>query len=63
MEYRGYMIVSDGTYGYREIKPKGRGSVPVHLRGIWVTVRDAQRAIDMMVDRKEVANGEGNISV
>ena len=63
MEYRGYMIVSDGVFGYREIKPKGRGSVPTELRGSWVTIRDAQRAINLLVDRKEVANGEGNISV
>ncbi len=63
MEYRGYKIVGDGTFGYKEIKPVGRGSVPTGLRGTWVTVRDATRAIDLEVDRKEVANGEASISV
>ena len=63
MEYRGYKIVSDGTYGYKEIRQTGRGNVPTVLRGIWVTIRDAQRAIDIEVDRKEDANAEGNISV
>lgn len=63
MEYRGFKIVGDGTYGYKEIKPVGRGSIPTQLRGIWTTVREAQRAIDLNQDRKEVTDGEGSISV
>lgn len=63
MEYRGYKIDGDGTYGYKEIKPVGRGSVPMPLRGAWTSAKDAQRAIDNEMNKKEPVNGEGNISV
>ena len=63
MEYKNYNIVSDGTFGYKEIKPIGKGSVHSELRGVWVTARDAMRAIDMLTSRKVDENGEGNISV
>ncbi len=53
MEYRGFKIEGDGTFGYQEIKPLSRGSVPTPLRGIWVTKRDAQRAIDNEVAKKD----------
>lgn len=63
MEYRGYQIIHDGTFGYKEIKPTGRGSVPLPLRGIWTTSRDAQKAIDAEVNKKDVVNAEANVSV
>lgn len=54
MEYKGFKIEGDGTFGNQEIKPMSRGSVPIPLRGVWVTKRDAQRAIDNEVAKKEV---------
>lgn len=53
MEYRGFKIEGDGTFGNQEIKPLSRGSVPTSLRGVWITKRDAQRAIDNEVSKKE----------
>lgn len=46
MEYKGYDIVSDGTYGNKAIKPIGKGSVPKALRGMFTTYYFAQKQID-----------------
>ena len=46
MEYKNYKIVNDGVYGYKHIKPIGKGSVPVLLRGTYTTVKEAIKAID-----------------
>lgn len=45
-EYNGYNIVSDGTYGYKEIKSLGRGALPLTLRGKFTSERVARQAID-----------------
>lgn len=45
-EYNGYKIVSDGTYGYKEIKSIGRGALPLPLRGQFTTEKVARQAID-----------------
>lgn len=45
-DYNGYKIVSDGTYGYKEIKSIGRGALPLPLRGQFTTEKVARQAID-----------------
>lgn len=45
-EYNGYKIVSDGTYGYKEIKSLGRGALPLQLRGQFTSEKVARQAID-----------------
>lgn len=51
-EYNGYKIVSDGTYGYKEIKPAGRGSIHLSLRGKFTTEKVARQAIDQHLSSK-----------
>lgn len=46
-EYKGYKITGDGTYGYKEIKPAGRGSIHLSLRGKFTTEKVARQAIDL----------------
>lgn len=58
-EYKGYKIVSDKGYGFKEIKPTGKGSVHLSLRGKYTTVAVARQAIDSYLDSKQVKdNGE-----
>lgn len=52
MEYNGYSIVGDGTFGYKHIKPTGKGSVALQLRGVYTTAFEAQQAIDAYVRTK-----------
>lgn len=56
-EYRGYLIVGDGTFGYKEIKPAGKGSVHLSLRGVYTTAAFAVKAIDQYEDTKKVTKG------
>lgn len=58
VEYKGYQIVADGTYGFKEIKPVGKGSVHLSLRGKYSNVRLAQLAIDAHVSKKGEADGK-----
>jgi hypothetical protein len=46
VEYNGYKIVNDDTFGYKEIKPLGRGSIHLSLRGKFTTEKVARQAID-----------------
>jgi hypothetical protein len=62
MEYSGYNIVGDGTYGMKLIKTIGRGSLPLELRGVFTDSRMAQRAIDNTLSKKESSNGEVELS-
>ena len=51
VEYEGYVIKGDGTFGYVNIHPVGgRGSVPKPLKGSCSKVVDAQKAIDRVRD-------------
>tara|TARA_R110000772_G_scaffold144025_1_gene253579 strand:- start:11734 stop:11934 length:201 start_codon:yes stop_codon:yes gene_type:complete len=59
MEYNGYNIVGDGTFGYKHIKPLGKGSVSLELRGIYTTAYEAQKAIDDYV-RTKLEKASGN---
>jgi hypothetical protein len=58
IEHRGYQIVGDGTYGYKEIKAMGKGSVHLSLRGAYTTSFMAKRAIDLHEDSKVVKGGK-----
>lgn len=55
-EYNGYKIVSDGTYGCKEIKSLGRGAIPLPLRGQFTTERVARQAIDNHLASKVTTN-------
>lgn len=59
MEYNGFLIEGDGTFGYKQIKPVGRGSVPKQLRGKYTTALFAQSAIDAYLITKK---GKANVS-
>lgn len=58
MEYKGYLVEGDGTFGMKLIKPVGRGTVPNELRGSFSSFIFAKRAIDLVTDKKEKHNGE-----
>lgn len=48
-EYKGYIIVGDGTYGMKEIKPVGKGSVHMSLRGKYTSSVTAMKDIDRYI--------------
>jgi hypothetical protein len=63
MEYEGYIIESDKTYGMYSIRPIGSGTVVKELRSKYLTIRDAISAIDRtkdLVDKKRKRNGQRN---
>lgn len=49
VEYKGYDIVSDGTYGYFHIKCRGKGSVHNKLRGSYTTTASAKIGVDVFL--------------
>ncbi len=60
MEYKGYRIISDGSFGHKEIQNIGRGALPKELRGTFTTSWFAQKAINGVVERKAGSDGEAN---
>lgn len=58
-EYKGYVIVGDGTYGYKEIKPVGKGSVHLELRGSFTNADQAKIAIDRHLATKPAPKKKG----
>lgn len=58
MEYKGYKIVGDGTFGYKQIKPIGKGSVHLSLRGSYTDYKVACQAIDKIVGQKVTKGGQ-----
>ena len=58
MEYNGYNIVGDGTFGMKLIKTIGRGSLPLELRGTYTSITFAQKAIDMVLSKKDKLDAE-----
>lgn len=58
MEYKGYTIQGDGTFGYKHIKPTGKGSVNKELRGAYTNSKFAMQAIDSFLNRKPSKKGE-----
>lgn len=57
IEYKEYMIVGDGTFGYKEIKPVGKGSVHLSLRGKYTNSQQAMKAIDFYVSNSKGDKG------
>jgi hypothetical protein len=53
MEYKGFLIESDGTFGHKVIKPIGRGSVPAKLKGTFTTNVFAMKQIDQYEGEKK----------
>ena len=49
MEYKNYKI-ENGAFTYKVIKPKGKGSVPAQLRGMYTSTEEAKKAIDFYVE-------------
>ncbi len=60
-EYKGYNIVSDGTYGMKEIKPTTRGSVPGELRGVFTNETFARKSIDAFLISKGGKDVEASV--
>lgn len=50
MEYKGYKIVHDGSYGHKLIKPIGKGSVHKSLLGSYTTSVFATKQIDAYLE-------------
>lgn len=46
MEYKGFKIVADGTFGMCSIKQLGSGAVPTSLLGSFTSPAQATYAID-----------------
>lgn len=61
MEYKGYKLESDGTYGYVSIKATGKGSVHKNLRGLYTTRAFAQKDIDSHLNKGD-NNGKAKAS-
>ena len=45
-DYRGYLIVGDGTYGQVFIRAKGSGKIPAVMTGTYTSPAIAQQFID-----------------
>lgn len=57
MEYRGYKIEPDNTFGHKLIKPL-KGALPNALKGSFTNVEFAKRSINLIVDEREPKNAE-----
>lgn len=55
MDYNGFLLESDGSFGYIKIKPTGKGSVPKELRGLYTGYEVAKKAVDAHLNK---AKGE-----
>lgn len=54
MNYKGYVIEGDGTFGMKVIKFPGRGGgLPKCLEGSFTKASDAQYAIDLYLTHKQ----------
>lgn len=60
LEYNGYKIVGDGTYGCKEVKSIGRGAIPNSLRGQFTTEKMAKQAIDSHVASKVIKDDKAD---
>lgn len=58
VEYNGYKIEGDGSYGHKVIKSLSKGALPMVLRGTFTNFQFAKKAIDRVVAEKEVVNGK-----
>lgn len=62
MEYKGYRIVGDGTYGMKYIKHVGRGACPKELLGSFTSITQAMKMIDLVLSKRGKDNVEDIIS-
>lgn len=63
MEYKGYKIVGDGTFGMRHVKGIGKGDIPTALKGVFTGIKDACKAIDMLeADKEGGARGKTKVT-
>lgn len=62
LEYKGFAIEGDGTFGYKTIKPVGKGSVALELRGVFTNTGFAKQAIDTYVSKKGGTDDKANKS-
>jgi len=53
IEYKGYLIVNDRTFGYFEVRHTGKGSLPKSLSGRYTKSSLAMRDIDTYLTTKE----------
>lgn len=60
MEYQGYRIVGDGTFGMKHIQTIGRGSLPNALKGSYSTPRQAMIAIDSVIAERVEKDGKAD---
>jgi len=58
MEYNGYNIVGDGSFGLRVIKSIGPGALPDKLRGKYTNSFQAEKAITSYLREKERVEAE-----
>lgn len=58
LEYKGYQIVGDGTFGNYLIKQSGKGSVHLSLRGTYTSTGVAKRSIDQHESSKVAKGGK-----
>jgi len=61
-EYRGYSVETQTPYNMKHIKPIGKGSVHLDLRGSYTNTKEAQLAIDKFLSLKEETDGKANKS-
>lgn len=59
-QYKNYLIEVQPGSLMRVIKPIGRGTVSKQLRGAWLSVRDARKAIDLYGEDLRVEQEEDN---
>lgn len=57
-EYKGYMIDTDDSSVLKIIKPIGKGSVHLDLRGKYTSDSEAELAINRFLSLKEIPNGK-----
>ena len=64
IEYNGFLIVNDEAFPSNfRIKHPGKGSVVLHLRGLYTKVELAKQAIDSELNKKGKGNGKQKESV
>lgn len=62
MEYKGFNIVGDGTFGYKKVKRVGSGTAPKFCSGSFTSESFAKKAIDQYLSGKEGDNGDAETS-
>lgn len=58
IEYKDYMVVSEEPFMLKVIKPIGKGSVHLSLRGKYTSSTEACRAIDSFLVSQEQVDGK-----